>query len=161
MNELVKSDKRFICSNRLFVNTDARSVLHNIMPCCISHPTPRDHSPPAACLAKSSSLVLNRFVPAWQQTVHSTGAEISSVPAPVKDAPLLLGAGQGWAQTAGNHMTETVETAREAGNEKCMDWIPTGSEGLWGISEPWGYRWVSGKLSGEHQSFDSPDICHM
>lgn len=46
------------------------------------HTTHRDHSPHAGCgaLWRSSSLVLIRFAPAWQQTAHSTGAALTSLP---------------------------------------------------------------------------------
>lgn len=94
-------------------------VLHNIKPCCITE-------------------ITYLLLPVWRSLSHLSWiglsllgsrrsirqVQISSVPAPVKDAPLLLGAGQGWAQTAGNHMTETVETAREAGRRNAW----TGSQ---------------------------------
>lgn len=86
--------------------------------------------------------------------------QISSTPAEVKDGPLLLGAGQGWAPTAGNHMTETVDTIREATLRSARTGSQLGQI-VFGVFPSPGDRWVSGILSGEHQSFYSPDIWPM
>lgn len=65
--------------------------------------------------------------------------QISFIPAQVKERMLLSGSGLAGA----GHRQQASHDQDSGGysggcNEKCMDWIPIGSEGLWGISEAWG-----------------------
>lgn len=128
---------RCYVSNWLSVSTD-EAVL---MLCDISHHKQtnehKHHLPHAACMALWGSLSPACFGLVWLQTVHSTGAHpVCKCPAE-GCSPLLLAAGRGWAQTAGNHMTHTVETMRGGWDEKRVDRIPSGSRGPQGVPEPW------------------------
>lgn len=112
-----------------------------LMLCDISHHKQtnehKHHLPHAACMALWGSLSPACFGLVWLQTVHSTGAHpVCKCPAE-GCSPFLLAAGRGWAQTAGNHMTHTVETMRGGWDEKRVDRIPSGSRGPQGVPEPW------------------------
>lgn len=100
--------------NKLFVNTDARSVLQNEMPNSISHHTQRSFT---TCSVYGAGEVFSHLsgtgLPLFGSRRSIRQVQISSVTARVKDAPLSPGAGQGWAETAGCHMTKKVETFRE------------------------------------------------
>lgn len=69
----------------------------------------KNHLPRGTGMALYPSLSQSRkALPLFggRQTIRQV--QTSSTAAQVKDAPLLLGAGQCLAETAGNHMTQTV-----------------------------------------------------
>lgn len=68
----------------------------------------------------------------------------SSTPPARRDAPLQLGAGQGWAQTSHDQMQWEMHVPDS-------NWVR--------VIVP-GDRWVFSKLSSDHLSFYSPDIYH-
>lgn len=88
------------------------AVLQNKMPNTISERTRWPLTTCGVCGAGVSRLSGTGF-PQFGSRRSARQVQISSITARVKDAPLSLGAGQCWAETAGNHMTKTVETFHE------------------------------------------------